>query len=81
MTETKIQPEKHNTLRIPSREEFHRHYGGMLYESDFSTEHPLKYKESNGSAIASKIDEDCRREYKLYIENKSRRERQNNNAI
>ena len=78
MTEKKTQPDNHNTLRIPSREEFHRHFGGKLYESDFCTEHPRTYKETKGSSIASKIAEDYKQEYDLYIENKMRKERQKN---
>ena len=37
MTET-----QRNTLRIPSREEFHRYASNLLYERDFETGYPGK---------------------------------------
>lgn len=37
MTET-----QRNTLRIPSREEFHRYASNLLYDSDFETDYPGK---------------------------------------
>lgn len=73
-TETKLK--NHNTLRIPSREEFHRHYGGALYESDFCTCHPVSFRINKGSVIADKIMTDLYRERKLYLDSKRARERQ-----
>lgn len=59
-TETKLK--NHNTLRIPSREEFRRHYGGALYESDFCTCHPVSFGINKGSVIADKIMSDLYKE-------------------
>ena len=63
--------ENHNTLYIPSREEFHRHYGGAVYESDFNTEY--NHSSESGSQIASRIESDFRREEKLYRDTISRK--------
>lgn len=62
-TETK---ENHNTLHIPSREEFHQNFGGTVYESDFNTEY--NYSSSTGSKYAARIMSDFRRENELYRE-------------
>lgn len=66
MTENKTDKENHNTLHIPSREEFHRHYGGRIYQSDFETEYIGKTDEDKGSRWASRIEQDRIREEKLY---------------
>lgn len=58
--------ENHNTLHIPSKEEFHRHFGGYVYVSDFNTEY--NHSSANGSEIASRIESDYRREKKLYLD-------------
>lgn len=58
--------ENHNKLHIPSREEFHRHFGGIVYGSDFNTEY--NHSSACGSEIASRIENDYRREKKLYLE-------------
>lgn len=42
----------------------HRHFGGMIYQSDFSTDYRGK-NNTKGSGIASRIEHDLRRE-KLY---------------
>ena len=39
--ETQTKLKNHDTLRIPSREEFHRHYGGNIHELEFCTCHPI----------------------------------------
>lgn len=74
--ETETRSKSHSTLRIPSRDEFHRHYGGALYESDFCTYHPVSFGINNGSVIADKIMTDLYRERKLYFDTKRARERQ-----
>ena len=74
--ETETKSKNHSTLRIPSREEFHRHYGGALYESDFCTYHPVSFRINKGSVIADKIMSDLYRERKLYLDTKRARERQ-----
>lgn len=48
MTET-----QRNTLRIPSREEFHRYASNLLCESDFDTDYPSGFQiERVSSAIS-----------------------------
>lgn len=48
MTET-----QRNTLRIPSREEFHRYASNLLCESDFDTDYPSGFQvERVASAIS-----------------------------
>ena len=48
MTET-----QRNTLRIPSREEFHRYASNQLCESDFDTDYPSGFQvERVASAIS-----------------------------
>jgi hypothetical protein len=74
--ETETRPKNHSTLRIPSREEFHRHYGGALYESDFCTYHPVSFGINKGSVIADKIMSDLYRERKRYLDTKRAKERQ-----
>lgn len=74
--ETETKSKNHSTLRIPSRDEFHRHYGGALYESDFCTYHPVSFGINNGSAIANKIASELNRERELYLDTKRARERQ-----
>ncbi len=43
----------------------HRHFGGLIYQSDFNTDYRGK-DNTNGSIIASRIECDFRREKKLY---------------
>ena len=64
-TET-VNSQNHNTLHIPSREEFHQSFGGTIYESDFNTEY--NYSSSTGSKYAARIMSDFRRENELYRE-------------
>lgn len=73
-TETKLK--NHSTLRIPSREDFHRHYGGKLHELEFCTCHPVSFGINKGSAIANKIASELNRERELYLDTKRARERQ-----
>lgn len=73
MTEPDTRKRNHDTLHIPSREEFHRYFGGTIYESDFCTNHPSK--ESNidtGSVIADKIASDVNWYLGKYIEKENR---------
>ena len=63
---TETNSENHNTLHIPSREEFHRRFGGRVYECDFNTEY--NHSSSTGSKYAARIISDYRREDKLYRE-------------
>ena len=37
---TKNYTQKHNTLHIPTREEFHRYASNVLNENDFCTDYP-----------------------------------------
>ena len=55
----------------------HRHFGGLIYQSDFNTDYRGK-DNTNGSTIASRIESDFRWEQKLY-EN-YQRERKNRNT-
>ena len=43
----------------------HRHFGGLIYRSDFNTDYRGK-DNTNGSTIASSIESDFRWEHKLY---------------
>ena len=56
MTEPDTRKRNHDILHIPTREEFHRHFGGTCYEQDFCTERPTNYSNiDKGSTIADKI--------------------------
>lgn len=66
-TET-VNSQNHNTLHIPSREEFHRRYGGTIYNTDFNTEYNHLASSTAGSRYASRIESDRRKEYSLYRE-------------
>lgn len=74
--ETQTYSKNHDTLRIPSREEFHRYYGGNVHELEFCTCHPISFGIDGGSVIANKIASDLRRERKLYIDAIRNRENQ-----
>ena len=37
---TKNYTQKHNTLHIPTREEFHRYASNLINEEDFCTDYP-----------------------------------------
>lgn len=74
--ETQIKLKNHDTLRIPSREEFHRYYGGNVHESEFCTYYPISFGIDGGSVIANKIASDLHRERKLYIDAIRNRENQ-----
>lgn len=74
--ETQTKLKNHDTLRIPSREEFHRYYGGNVHESEFCTYYPISFGIDDGSAVANKIASDLRRERKLYIDAIRNRENQ-----
>ncbi|MBS4903356.1 MAG: hypothetical protein KHZ96_12950 [Coprobacillus sp.] len=58
--ETNTQTENHDTLRIPSKEEFHRHYGGTVYLTDFDTYYHITLPDYQGSFIARRIQSDFR---------------------
>lgn len=80
-TET-VNSQNHNTLHIPSREEFHRRYGGEIRGYDFCTDYyPISIGQDKGSRIAEqiekdrKIERDRKREEKLYMEEAANRER------
>lgn len=64
MTETKTTTRSHNNLHIPTRKEFHRNSGGIIYESDFNTDYRGK-NNTNGSIIAERIETDYRHFEKL----------------
>ena len=55
--ETETKSKNHNTLRIPSRDEFHRHYGGKLYESDFCTYYSVSLETISGKIMADLYEE------------------------
>ena len=55
----------------------HRHFGGLIYQSDFNTDYRGK-NNTNGSTIASRIESDMRWEQKLYED--YQRERKNRNT-
>lgn len=44
----------------------HKHFGGLIYESDFNTNHRGK-DNTNGSTIARRIESDMKWEQKLHI--------------
>lgn len=52
-------------VKIFNREQQHRHFGGLIYPSDFNTDYRGN-DNINGSPIASRIESDFRREKKLY---------------
>lgn len=62
--ETETKSKNHSTLRIPSREEFHRHYGGKLYESDFCTCYPISLETIAGKIMADLYEERKERQSK-----------------
>lgn len=64
MTETKTTTRIHNKLHISTREEFHRNFGGVIYQSDFNTDYRGQGN-TNGSIIATRIESDRRREMNL----------------
>lgn len=54
----------HYKVKIGFFDKEHRHFGGLIYPSDFNTD----YREDdniNGSSIASRIESDFKREKKL----------------
>lgn len=51
---TKNYTQKHNTLHIPTREEFHRYASNLLSESDFCTDYP-GYPEVQASKVEAAI--------------------------
>lgn len=74
-TET-VNSQNHNTLHIPSREEFHKRYGGEIRGYDFCTDYyPISIGQDKGSRIAEQIERDRKREEKLYMEEVANRER------
>ena len=74
-TET-VNSQNHNTLHIPSREEFHRRYGGEIRGYDFWTDYyPISIGQDKGSRIAEQIERDRKREEKLYMDEAANRER------
>lgn len=64
MTETKTTTRSYYNLHIPNREEFHRNFGGIIYQSDFYTDYRGK-DNTDGSSIAIRIESDRRHEIKL----------------
>lgn len=50
-----------DALRIPTREKLHRHFGGLIYPSDFATDYHAGSR-AEGSFIAARILADRRRE-------------------
>ena len=79
-TETKLQS-NHNTLHIPSREEFHKRFGGAVYNTDFNTEYNHLTSSTVGSRYASRIESDRRKEYSLYREMQLKKGRMNNEQM
>lgn len=74
-TET-VNSQNHNTLHIPSREEFHRRYSGEIHGYDYCTDYyPISIGQDKGSRIADLIMRDRNREDKLYMETVANRER------
>lgn len=57
----------------PAREELHKHFGGIIYESDFNTYYGSKISKS-GSSIAMRIEWDLRREEKIKEEKNAKQE-------
>lgn len=43
MKEIEIFTPSNDHYEIPSRNEFHRYYGGILTDADFCTDHPTGY--------------------------------------
>lgn len=64
MAELQTTTQHYNKLHIPNREEFHRKFGGTVYQSDFNTDYRGKDNE-DGSHIAARIESDYRREMKI----------------
>lgn len=66
MTESSTtRPSNHNILHIPPREEFHRTFGGMIYNNDYDINH--KYNNTKSGSIITqrivsdmKFDKECR---------------------
>lgn len=58
-------------LRIPSRQEFHKRFSGVIYQSDFNAPIPLTVM---AGRIASniKFDENCKTYSKLEKNNKQK---------
>ena len=57
--------ENHLKIKTERFDKEHRHFGGIIYPSDFNTDYTGK-NNTTGSAIASRIRSDFRREKKLY---------------
>lgn len=57
MTEFKNTTKTCNILHIPSKEEFHKHFGGIIYQSDFNTDY-RGHDNTHGSFIARRIEYD-----------------------
>lgn len=64
MTKLQTATQNYSKLHIPTREEFHRSYGGQIYQSDFNTDCRGK-DNAYGSTIASRIASETRWEEKL----------------
>ena len=85
-TET-VNSQNHNTLHIPSREEFHKRYGGEIRGYDFCTDYyPISIGQDKGSRIAEQIEgiESVKRNYiwkKLLIKKDIRNMRRSKNCI
>lgn len=73
-TET-VNSQNHNTLHIPSREEFHRRYGGEIHGYDFCTDYCPISGVNTGSRIADQIMRERNNEEKLYQMTMANRER------
>lgn len=56
--------QNYSKLHIPTREEFHRQFGGVIYQSDFNTDYRGN-DNTNGSIIASRIQSEYRHFAKL----------------
>lgn len=61
---TQTATQRYNNLHIPTREEFHKHFGGVIHQSDFNTDY-RGTDHTNGSTIAARIESDFRWEQKL----------------
>lgn len=44
-----------NTLRIPTREEFHKYASNLITEEDFCTNHPSRHASAQVNKVASAI--------------------------
>lgn len=64
MTATKTTTRNHNNLHITTRNEFHKNFGGIIYQSDFNIDFRGK-SNTNGSIIAARIESDNRHFAKL----------------